>query len=98
MAATSHPEKPAHKTVYRTVQESPALMGRIVGPTFATQEQAKRVAERFAEEKLNATPTYWEQTDDDAITMAPMGTRHTLTVEPVTIYESAEDLTEPTSD
>ncbi len=81
------------KVVYRTVQESPSLLGRIVGPTFTSQAEAKRVAERFAEEKLNATPTTWESGDDGAVTMTPSATRHKLTVEPVTIHDSADDLT-----
>jgi len=79
--------------VYRTVQESPSLLGRIVGPTFTSKAEAKRVVERFAEEKLNATPTTWEAGDDGAVTMTPSATRHKLTVEPVTIHDSADDLT-----
>jgi len=82
------------KVVYRTVQESPSLLGRIVGPTFSSREEAKRIAEQFAEEKLNASPTRWEETDDGsgAVTMTPSATRHKISVEPVTIHDSAGEL------
>jgi len=83
------------EVVFRTVQESPGLVGRAVGPTFSSREEAKRVAERFAEQKLNATPTGWKESDDNsgAVTMTPASTRFKLSVEPVTIHESADDLT-----
>jgi len=67
-------------------------MGRRVGPSFSSREEAKRVAERFAEEKLNAAPTGWEESDDGAVTMTPATTRFKLSVEPVTVHESADDL------
>ncbi len=81
--------------VYWPVQESPSLLGRIVGPTFTSKAEAKRVAERFAEEKLNATPTSWTTADGDsgAVTMTLSPTRHKLLVETVTIHDSAADLT-----
>jgi len=83
-----------HKVVFRTVQKSPGLLGRTVGPTLSTQAEAKKLAERFAEEKLNAVPTTWREADDGSgtLTMNPSATRHTLSVEAVTIHESADDL------
>jgi len=83
------------KIVYRTVQKSPGLLGRTVGPTLSTEQDAKKLAERFAEEKLNAVPTTWREADDGSgtLTMNPSATRHTLSVEPVTVHESADDLT-----
>ncbi len=94
MATTSQLEESDPKVVYRTVQESPGLLGRMVGPSFSSREEAKRVAERFAEENLNAAPTGWEEIDDGsgAVTMTPASTRFKLTVEPVTIHESADQL------
>ncbi|MFC6734764.1 hypothetical protein [Halolamina salina] len=80
--------------VYRTVQKSPAMMGRTVGPLFSTMAEAKAVAEAFAEHGLNAEPTTWEPVDDrGTVEMVPASTRHTLAVEPVTIHESAEEVT-----
>ena len=81
--------------VYRTVQKSPAMMGRTVGPLFSTMAEAKAVAEEFAEHGLNADPTTWELVDDDrgTVEMVPASTRHTLAIEPVTVHESAEEVT-----
>ncbi len=81
--------------VYRTVQKSPGLMGRTVGPLFSTKDEAKAVAEEFAENGLNAAPTRWEAADGDrgTIEMVPEATRHTLAVEPVTVHESADEVT-----
>lgn len=80
--------------VYRTTQKSPGMMGRTMGPLFSTMEEAKSVAEVFAENRLNATPTTWENADDSrgTVEMVPSTTRHTLPVEPVTIHESAEEV------
>ena len=81
--------------VYRTVQKSPGLMGRTVGPLFSTKEEAKAVAEDFAENGLNAAPTEWELVDEarGTVEMVPASTRHTLAVKPVTVHESAGEVT-----
>jgi len=81
--------------VYRTVQKSPGLMGRTVGPLFSTMEEAKAVAEDFAENGLNAKPTAWVDADDGrgTVEMVPASTRHTLAVEQVTVHESAHEVT-----
>ncbi|WP_053946690.1 hypothetical protein [Halolamina sediminis] len=81
--------------VYRTVQKSPGMLGRTVGPLFSTKEEAMAVAEEFAEHGLNAAPTEWEIVDDarGTVEMVPASTRHTLAVEPVTVHESAGEVT-----
>ena len=81
--------------VYRTVQKSPGMLGRTVGPLFSTMEEAKAVAEEFAENGLNASPTAWEIVDEGrgTVEMVPSSTRHTLAIEPVTVHESAEEVT-----
>jgi len=79
--------------VYRTVQTSPGLMGRTVGPLFASQEAAMATLEAFAEEGLNADPTTWDQIDDcGTLKMVPSATRHSLVVEPVVIHGSADEV------
>ena len=80
-------------TVYRTVQTSPGLMGRTVGPLFASQEAAMATLETFAEEGLNATPSTWDRVDDrGTVKMVPAATRHSLVVEPVVIHGSADEV------
>jgi len=64
--------------VYRTVQRSPGLMGRTVGPLFSTMAEAKAVAEDFAANGLNAEPTTWVDADDGrgTVEMVPASTRY----------------------
>ena len=80
--------------VYRTVQKSPGLMGRKNGPLFSTMEEAKTVAEEFVEHGLDAEPTEWFDAENGrGVEMIPASTHHTLAVEPVTVHESAEEVT-----
>lgn len=57
-------------------------------------EEARDVLEEFAERGLNAAPTAWEVVDDacGTVQMVPVSTRHTLTIEPVRVHESASEV------